>query len=95
VHISILWNSQSILSDLVKMPFSHHSHSGQFCGHATGTLEEMIQTAISKGMKVFALTEHMPREVEDFYPEEVLIFSSLLGTGLTHRRLIRIPMQRV
>lgn len=53
------------------MPFSHHSHSGQFCGHAKNTLEEVIQTAIAKGMKTFCLTEHMPREVEDFYPEEV------------------------
>jgi len=53
------------------MPFSHHSHSGQFCGHAAGTLEEMVQAAIGKAMKVFALTEHMPRDVKDFYPEEV------------------------
>ncbi|QDS69776.1 hypothetical protein FKW77_010306 [Venturia effusa] len=53
------------------MPFSHHSHSGQFCGHAKGTLEEMVQTAIGRKMKVFALTEHMPRHVEDFYPEEI------------------------
>lgn len=62
------------------MPFSHHSHSGQFCGHAKGTLEEMVQTAISKKMKVFALTEHMPRDVEDFYPEEVFKFPSLSRT---------------
>jgi len=31
----------------------------------------MIQTAISKGFHTFALTEHMPRDLEDFYPEEV------------------------
>jgi histidinol-phosphatase (PHP family) len=54
------------------MPFSHHSHSGQFCpGHAKDSLEEVIQTAISKKMQVFCLTEHMPRDAEDFYPEEV------------------------
>lgn len=53
------------------MPFSHHSHSGQFCGHAVDTLEEVVQTAIQKRMRVFAMTEHMPREEEDFYPEEV------------------------
>jgi len=54
------------------MPFSHHSHSGQFCGHATNTLEEMVQTAIGHKMTVFALTEHMPRDrEEDLYPEEV------------------------
>ncbi|CAI7649850.1 unnamed protein product [Penicillium bialowiezense] len=54
------------------MPFSHHSHSGQFCpGHAKDSLEDVIQTAISKKMQVFCLTEHMPRHKEDFYPEEV------------------------
>lgn len=52
------------------MPYSHHSHSGQFCGHAQNTLEEVIQTAISKGFQTFALTEHIPRAYEDFYPEE-------------------------
>ncbi|KAL9123473.1 MAG: hypothetical protein Q9217_007087 [Psora testacea] len=53
------------------MPFSHHSHSGQFCGHATNTLEEMVQTAIAQKMEVYCLTEHMPREAQDLYPEEI------------------------
>lgn len=52
------------------MPFSHHSHSGQFCGHAIDTLEEVVRNAISKGMTIFCMTEHMPREKIDFYPEE-------------------------
>ncbi|KAH7070943.1 Polymerase/histidinol phosphatase-like protein [Paraphoma chrysanthemicola] len=52
------------------MPYSHHSHSGQFCGHAQNTLEEIVQTAIAKGFHSFALTEHIPRAREDFYPEE-------------------------
>lgn len=52
------------------MPFSHHSHSGQFCSHAKNTLEEMIQRAIELGMDTFALTEHIPRDTEDLYPEE-------------------------
>ncbi|KAL3427290.1 histidinol phosphate phosphatase HisJ family protein [Phlyctema vagabunda] len=55
------------------MAFSMHSHSGQFCpGHAQDSLEQVIQTAISRGMAVFALTEHMPRMSEkDLYPEEI------------------------
>ena len=53
------------------MPFSHHSHSGQFCSHAKNTLEEMVLTAIEKKFTVLALTEHMPREEADLYPEEV------------------------
>lgn len=53
------------------MPFSHHSHSGQFCpGHAVDSLDECIEAAISKGLLVFGLTEHMPRHEVDFYPEE-------------------------
>lgn len=54
------------------MPFSHHSHSGQFCpGHAKNSLEEVIQTAIARNIRVFGLSEHMPRSAQDFYPEEV------------------------
>ncbi|KIW32791.1 uncharacterized protein PV07_04312 [Cladophialophora immunda] len=54
------------------MPFSHHSHSGQFCAdHARDSLEDVVQTAISKNMSVFALTEHMPRHEQDRYPGEL------------------------
>lgn len=60
-----------------KMPFSHHSHSGQFCSHGDDDLESIVMTAIQKGMQTLALTEHMPREERDFYPEEVsLVFHS-------------------
>lgn len=54
------------------MPFSHHSHSGQFCpGHAHDSLEEVVLAAISKHMQILALTEHMPRHDQDRYPEEI------------------------
>lgn len=53
-----------------RMPWSHHSHSGQFCGHATNTLEEVVQTAISKNMSTFCMTEHIARQECDFYPGE-------------------------
>lgn len=59
------------LKSQAAMPYSHHSHSGQFCGHAKDTLEEVVQAAIAKGFHTFALTEHIPRLFEDFYPEEV------------------------
>ena len=57
------------------MPYSHHSHSSQFCSHASdnASLEEVVLGAIDKGMEVFCLTEHMPRVTEDeMYPEEVI-----------------------
>ncbi|KXS14995.1 histidinol phosphate phosphatase H [Gonapodya prolifera JEL478] len=51
---------------------SFHSHSGQFCRHAHGTLEEVVQSAIAKGFSVLGFSEHMPRtRMEDIYPEEV------------------------
>lgn len=70
------------------MPFSHHSHSGQFCLHASNTLEEMILAAIAKGMIVFSLTEHIPRDCnEDLYPEEVGFALSYLCIILGSSRL--------
>ena len=54
------------------MPFSHHSHSGQFCRHASGTLEEVVLEAIRQGFVLYGLTEHVPRyRSQDLYPEEV------------------------
>lgn len=54
------------------MPFSHHSHSGQFCKHASGYLEDVVKEAIHQGFEVYGLTEHAPRyRLEDLYPEEV------------------------
>lgn len=57
------------------MPFSHHSHSGQFCRHASGTLEEVVLEAIRQRFEVYGLTEHVPRyRLDDLYPEEVSSF---------------------
>ncbi|KAI6041585.1 Polymerase/histidinol phosphatase-like protein [Pisolithus marmoratus] len=54
------------------MPFSHHSHSGQFCKHAKGTLEEVVLEAIKQGFRVYGLTEHVPRySLDHLYPEEI------------------------
>ncbi|KAF2456935.1 polymerase/histidinol phosphatase-like protein [Lineolata rhizophorae] len=66
------------------MPFSHHSHSGQFCMHAKGSLEEMVLAAIDRKMTVFALTEHMPRDDEDLYPEEKQAHASLASLTATY-----------
>jgi len=54
------------------MPYTHHSHSGQFCHHASGKLEEVVNSAIEKGFHTIGLTEHMPRFSEsELYPEEI------------------------
>ena len=54
------------------MPYSHHSHSGQYCKHASGLLEEVVKEAIRQHFQIYGLTEHVPRYRElDLYPEEV------------------------
>ena len=39
----------------------HGGHSGAFCNHAHGTLEEIVQSAISQGFAALGVSEHMPR----------------------------------
>ncbi len=49
----------------------HGGHSGQFCGHAHGTLEEIVQAYIAAGFSWVGISEHMPPLEERFiYPEE-------------------------
>ncbi|EJU01619.1 histidinol phosphate phosphatase H [Dacryopinax primogenitus] len=63
------------------MPHSHHSHSGQFCAHAKGTLDEVVRAAIDKGFHTYGLSEHCPRyRDQDLYPEET-------AAGLDHQAL--------
>ncbi|CAK7231991.1 hypothetical protein SBRCBS47491_008118 [Sporothrix bragantina] len=53
------------------MAFTMHSHSGQFCGHAVDSLEQVVERAITLGFRTLGLSEHIPRaHVEDLYPEE-------------------------
>ncbi|SGZ46881.1 CIC11C00000004831 [Sungouiella intermedia] len=51
---------------------THHSHSGDYVSHATGTLEQMVKTAQEKQFTHVCLTEHMPRLDNAYlYPEEL------------------------
>ncbi|GAA5850716.1 hypothetical protein JCM3766R1_000184 [Sporobolomyces carnicolor] len=53
------------------MTISHHSHSGEFCLHAKGTLLQVVEEAVRQGFTTFGLSEHIPRyKVEHLYPEE-------------------------
>eukprot|EP00117_Sycon_ciliatum_P037836 scpid87059/ scgid28216/ Probable histidinol-phosphatase len=55
------------------MPFSFHSHSAQFCKHASGgPLAEVVEEARCAGFLQFGLSEHMPRQQVDLlYEEEI------------------------
>jgi histidinol-phosphatase (PHP family) len=69
------------------MPHSHHSHSGQFCKHASGQLEEVVLEAIRQGFQVYGLTEHAPRyRPRDLYPEEVCLDLQLLISLIDERQ---------
>ena len=49
----------------------HGGHSGQFCSHAEGTLNEMVLAYIARGYPWVGITEHMPPVSDNFlYPEE-------------------------
>ncbi len=49
----------------------HGGHSGQFCSHARGTLEEVIQAYMAQGFVWVGITEHMPPTQDRFmYIEE-------------------------
>jgi histidinol-phosphatase (PHP family) len=52
--------------------FSYHGgHSGQFCRHAKGELEAVIERAIATGFTHYGLSEHCPRyRTEDLFPGE-------------------------
>lgn len=50
----------------------HGGHSGDFCQHASDTLEEMLQAYVNKGYDMVGITEHMPPPDNRFrYPDEV------------------------
>ena len=55
----------------------HGGHSGQFCNHATDSLEEIIKTYIEKGFSWVGITEHAPA-----YKQE-LLYTDQKAAGLT------------
>lgn len=55
----------------------HGGHSGQFCIHATDSLEEIIQTYIAKKFRWVGITEHAPG------PTDNLLYRDQREAGLT------------
>lgn len=50
----------------------HGGHSGQFCHHATHTLEEIVQQYILKKFPWVGITEHVPAISDDLrYPDQI------------------------
>lgn len=44
----------------------HGGHSGEFCEHASGTLQEIIDAAAAAGLCAYGVTEHAPRSDDRF-----------------------------
>ena len=50
----------------------HGGHSGEFCGHAEDSLEEIVRAYIAHGYTWVGITEHMPPERDALsYPDEL------------------------
>ena len=49
----------------------HGGHSGEFCEHAEGRLEDVLEAAVTAGYHTFGVSEHAPRtELRFLYPAE-------------------------
>jgi histidinol-phosphatase (PHP family) len=51
---------------------AHGGHSGQFCSHASDSLEAIVDEYAAQHFKWVGITEHMPPVSEEFlYPDEI------------------------
>ena len=48
----------------------HGGHSGQFCNHATDSLEEIVRAYIDQGFSWVGITEHTPAPTEDLLDQD-------------------------
>jgi histidinol-phosphatase (PHP family) len=49
----------------------HGGHSGEFCRHARGTAEEILEAAVDRGFTSYGLSEHAPKSrASDLYEDE-------------------------
>lgn len=60
----------------------HGGHSGQFCNHATDTLEEIVNVYIDQGFSWVGITEHAPALSEE------LLYTDQRQAGLTPEFLL-------
>ena len=61
------------------MRIDYHTHHAR-CGHAVGTLEEYVQSAIRLGLEEIGLSDHMPLlhvDPADYYPDMAMPLEEL------------------
>ena len=59
----------------------HGGHSGEFCEHAEGRLEEVLEAAVAAGFHTFGVSEHAPRSESRF------LYATEREKGFTVERL--------
>jgi histidinol-phosphatase (PHP family) len=77
--------------------FSYHGgHSGQFCRHAKGDLERVVERAAEAGFTHYGLSEHVPRyRTQDLLPgEEDLTPDDLVRTFQPYAAYARTLRER-
>lgn len=59
-------------ADSVNLVSVHGGHSGQFCSHASDSLEAIVEEYARKRFEWVGITEHMPPVSDEFlYPDEI------------------------
>ena len=59
-------------ADALKLVSVHGGHSGQFCCHASDSLEAIVDEYAAQGFQWVGITEHMPPVSDEFlYPDEI------------------------
>ncbi len=61
----------------------HGGHSGQFCNHATDSLEEIVSAYIDQGFSWIGVTEHAPGLSRE------LLYTDQREAGLTPEITVR------
>ena len=55
---------------MVELVSVHGGHSGEFCGHATDSLSDVVQAYVDAGFRWVCLTEHMAPSRADLIPAD-------------------------
>ncbi len=74
-------NRADPVSDLVSI---HGGHSGEFCNHAQGSLEDIIKAYVKKGFSWVGITEHMPPVNDNF------LYQDEKDAGLDAKKMYRL-----
>lgn len=74
----------------------HGGHSGQFCAHAEGTLEEVVRAAVAQGLTHYGISEHAPKSSSSALDvDELSRGLSAVDTQESFRELAEVEFPRL